>query len=130
MTDLEQARAYFEHDRFATESGAVIEEVADTYAVCTLALTDHHRNAMGNIMGGVLFMLGDFTFAVASNFGKPHTVSATSQITFLRAAKGDTLTARAELVRQGRTSVYYEVSITDSSGALVARMTASGSIVG
>lgn len=130
MNTLEEARAYFEHDRFATENGAVIEEVADTYAVCKLALTDHHRNAMGNVMGGVLFMLGDFAFAVASNLGKPHTVSATSQITFLRAAKGDTLTARAELVRQGRTSVYYEISITDGTGALAARMTASGSIVG
>lgn len=130
MNTLEEARAYFEHDRFATENGAVIDEVTNTYAVCSLTLTDHHRNAMGNVMGGVLFMLGDFAFAVASNFGKPHTVSATSQITFLRASKGNTLTARAELVRQGRTSVYYEVSITDGTDALVARMTASGSIVG
>lgn len=130
MNTLEEARNYFKNDHFATENGAVIAEIADTYAVCTLSLTDHHRNAMGNVMGGVLFMLGDFAFAVASNFGKPHTVSATSQITFLRAAKGDRLTARAELVRQGRSTVYYEISITDGTGALAARMTASGSIVG
>lgn len=130
MTALEQARDYFQNDRFATENGAVISEVVDTYAVCTLTLTDHHRNAMGNVMGGVLFMLGDFAFAVASNFGKLHTVSATSQITFLRAAKGDTLTARAELVRQGRATVYYEISISDNTGTLVARMTVNGSIVG
>lgn len=129
MTALEEARNYFQNDRFATENGAVIEEVADTYAVCSLSLTDHHRNAMGNVMGGVLFMLGDFAFAVASNFGKPNTVSATSQITFLHAAKGNRLTARAELVRQGRSTVYYEISIFDSTGTLIARMTASGSIV-
>lgn len=129
MSDLEKARAYFQRDRFATENGAVIAEVAESYAVCTLALTDHHRNAMGNVMGGVLFMLGDFAFAVASNFGKPHTVSATSQITFLQTSKGNTLTARAELVRQGRSAVYYEISITDDTGALLARMTASGTIV-
>ena len=130
MTALEEARNYFQNDRFATENGAVISEVADSYAVCTLCLTDHHRNAMGNVMGGAVFMLGDFAFAVAANFGQPHTVSATSQITFLRAARGDTLTARAELVRRGRSTVYYEISISDSTGTLVARMTASGSIVG
>lgn len=129
MNDLDKARAYFQKDRFATENGAVIAEVAEDHAVCTLTLTDHHRNAMGNVMGGVLFMLGDFAFAVASNFGKPHTVSATSQITFLRASKGNTLTARAELVRQGRSAVYYEISITDDTGALLARMTASGTVV-
>lgn len=129
MSDLENARAYFQNDRFATENGAVIAEVADTYAVCTLTLTDRHRNAMGNVMGGVLFMLGDFAFAVASNFGKKNTVSATSQITFLRTSGGSTLAARAELVRQGRSSVYYEISITDDTGALLARMTASGTVV-
>ena len=129
MSDLEKARAYFQKDRFATENGAVIAEVAENYAVCTLSLTDHHRNAMGNVMGGVLFMLGDFAFAVASNFGKPHTVSATSQITFLRSSRGNSLTARAELVRQGRSAVYYEISITDDTGALLARITASGTIV-
>ena len=130
MTKLDEARAYFKSDRFATENGAVIEAVGDHYAVCSLALTDRHKNAMGNVMGGAVFMLGDFAFAVASNFGKRPTVSTTSQITFLRCAKGDHLTARAELVREGRSTVYYEVSVTDSTGSLVARITASGSIVG
>lgn len=129
MTSLDQARAYFKGDRFATENGAVIDEVTDTYAVCSLTLNDRHRNAMGNVMGGVLFMLGDFAFAVASNFGKHPTVSTTSQITFLRPAQGNRLTARAERIREGRSTVYYEISVTDSLGRLVARITASGSIV-
>lgn len=130
MTALDEARTYFRQDHFATENGAVIAEVGNTYAVCTLTLTEHHRNAMGNVMGGAVFMLGDFAFAVASNFGKKHTVSTTSQITFLCASKGNILTARAEVVREGRSTVYYEISITDDTGALVARMTASGNIVG
>ena len=130
MNDLEAARDYFSRDRFATENGAVIREVGDTYAVCSLPLTDRHRNAMGNVMGGAVFMLGDFAFAVASNFRKRATVSTTSQITFLRAAKGGSLTARAELVKEGRTSVYYEVSVYDEPGNLVARLTASGQVVG
>ena len=130
MTKLEEARAYFQNDHFATENGAVIDELGDDYAICSLTLTDRHRNALGNVMGGVLFMLGDFAFAVASNFGKRPTVSTTSQITFLRAAKGEKLFARAELIRQGRSTVYCEVSVTDNQGTLAARLTASGSILG
>lgn len=130
MTKLEEARAYFNGDRFATENGAVITELGENYAVCTMKLEEHHRNAMGNVMGGAVYTLADFAFAVASNFGKKPTVSTTSQITYLRAARGDSLTARAEMVREGRTSVYYEISVTDATGALVARVTASGQIVG
>ena len=130
MTKLEEARAYFNGDRFATENGAVITEVGENYAVCTMKLMDHHRNALGNVMGGAVYTLADFAFAVASNFGKKPTVSTTSQITYLRAAKGDSLTARAEMVREGRTAVYCEISVTDATGTLVARVTASGQIVG
>jgi acyl-CoA thioesterase len=129
MTKLEEAQAYFANDRFATENGAVITELAEDHATCALTITPRHRNALGNVMGGALFMLGDFAFAVASNFGKSPTVSATSQITFLRAAQGEQIFARADLVRQGRSTVYYEISITDAAGTLCARMTASGSIL-
>lgn len=130
MKNIEEARSYFQNDHFATENGAVIEELGENYAVCSLQLTEHHRNALGNVMGGVLFTLADFSFAVASNFGKRPTVSTSSQITFLRAAKGNRLTARAEMIREGRTTVYYEISVFDEPGNLVARVTASGSIVG
>lgn len=130
MTKLEEARAYFAQDRFATENGAVIAEIGDDYAVCTMVLEPRHRNALGNVMGGAVFMLGDFAFAVASNFDKLPTVSTTSQITFLRAAKGNSLTARAQQVRAGRTSVYYEISVWDEPGNLVARITASGAVLG
>ena len=61
---LEEVRKLFEADRFATENGAVIEEIGDHYARCSLMLTDSHRNAMGAVMGGTYFMLADFAFAV------------------------------------------------------------------
>ena len=130
MYTLEEARAYFEQDRFATENGAKIAEIGEDYAVCTLNLEPKHRNALGNVMGGAIFMLGDFAFAVAANIGGRATVSTTSQITFLRAPRGNVLTARAERVRAGRSTVYYEISVTDEAGSLAARMTASGQIVG
>ena len=65
---LEGVRKIFEGDRFATENGAVIEEIGDHSATCSLLITDSHRNAMGAVMGGTYFMLADFAFAVAANW--------------------------------------------------------------
>ena len=80
----------------------------------------------GIIMGGAIFTLADFAFAVASNHEKLGTVSLNANITFLRASKGDKLIATAECVRDGRTTCYYRVSVTDNTGALIAEITTSG----
>lgn len=129
MTKLEEARAFFAGDRFATENGAEIQEIGEDFALCTMAITPHHLNAAGRVMGGAVFMLADFAFAVASNFGHPADVTTTSQITFLRASQGKMLYARSQEVRRGRTTVYYETSVTDDTGALIARVTAAGQVL-
>ncbi len=130
MHDLEQARAYFSHDRFATEcAGAVIREVRPGRAVCDLEIQPQHCNALGNPMGGVIFTLADFAFAVASNFQQPSTVSLTSQITYLSTAKGKTLIAEANAVRSGRSTCYYQIDVTDELGTQVACVTASGFVL-
>ncbi len=129
MTNLEEARAFFAGDRFATENGAVIDEIGKNYAVCSMKITPHHLNAAGRVMGGAVFMLADFAFAVASNFGHPADVTTTSQITFLRPSQGKMLYARSQEVRRGRTTVYYETSVTDDTGALIARVTAAGQVL-
>ena len=58
----------FEKDRFATENGAVIEEIGKNYAKCSINLTSRHKDGMGANMGGVYFTLADFAFAVATNW--------------------------------------------------------------
>lgn len=50
----------FEKDRFATFNGAVIDDVGDHYAKCSMTIEENHRNAMGAVMGGVYFTLADF----------------------------------------------------------------------
>lgn len=129
MTKLEEARAFFAGDRFATENGAMIDEIGEHYAICSMELTPHHLNAAGRVMGGAVFMLADFAFAVASNFGHPADVTTTSQITFLRPSQGKMLYAKSQELRRGRTAVYYETSVTDDTGALIARVTASGQVL-
>ena len=123
---LNEIRKIFEADRFATENGAVIEEIGDHSATCSLVITDSHRNAMGAVMGGAYFMLADFAFAVAANWEKMGCVSLRSDISFLGAAKGEKLIAKAVCIKDGRTTACYRVDVTDETGTLAATVTVTG----
>ena len=123
---LEEVRNIFKGDRFATENGAVIEEIGDHSAVCSLEITDSHRNAMGAVMGGTYFMLADFAFAVAANWEKMGCVSLHSDISFLGVARGNKLIAKAVCVKNGRSTACYRVDVTDEKGNLAATVTVTG----
>ena len=123
---LEQVRKFFEGDRFATENGAVIEDIGHHSATCSLVITESHRNAMGAVMGGTYFMLADFAFAVAANWEKMGCVSLRSDISFLGAAKGEKLIAKAVCLKDGRTTACYRVDVTDEYGNLAAAVTTTG----
>ena len=126
MKSLEEVRKFFDGDRFATENGARIDQIGHGSATCSLRITDSHRNAMGAVMGGTYFMLADFAFAVAANWETVGCVSLRSDISFLSAAKGETLTAKAQCVKDGKTTVCYRVDVTDDLGNLAATVTVTG----
>ena len=126
-SELEDAKAFFQDDRFATRTtGCEIIAVGDRYAKCALKIEDKHKNAAGNVMGGAIFTLADFTFAVASNYKQQLNVSTSSQITFLGRAKGTQLLAESRLIKDGRTTCFYEITIHDELGTLIALATISG----
>lgn len=129
-TSIEQIRARFQDDRFATENGVVIELAKEGLARCSMTLTEHHQNAVGAVMGGAVFTLADFAFAVASNWQGAVHVSRTCQITFLGTAKGGQLIATARRVKEGRQTCYYLVEVTDDLGSQVAYVTVDGFIKG
>ena len=131
MNTLEQAREYFSKDIFATEAtGIVITDVKERYARCELKIEPKHLNAGNQVMGGAIYTLADLTFAVAANSMGVHTVTASSNISFLTTCKGDILIAEANVIRDGRTSCVYEVRVKDNLGTLVAFVTVSGAHVG
>ena len=123
---LEEVRKLFEGDRFATENGAVIEEIGDHSAICSLTITDSHRNAMGAVMGGTYFMLADFSFAVAANWEKMGCVSLHSDISFLGTPKGKKLIAKAICIKNGKSTACYRVEVTDELENLTAIVTTTG----
>ena len=126
-SDLEEAREFFGGDFYATKAtGIVIEEVGDHYARCSMEITRNHQNAYGGVMGGATFTLADYTFAVASNFRQPQTVSVTSQINFIGMAKGTKLLSQSRLIKDGRTTCLYSIEIKDDLGNQVAFVTING----
>ena len=126
MKTIEEVRKIFEGDRFATENGAMIEEIGDHSATCSLMISDSHRNAMGAVMGGTYFMLADFAFAVAANWESMGCISLHSDISFLGAAKGNKLIATAACVKKGKSTSCYRIDVTDDLGNLTATVTTTG----
>lgn len=128
--NIEQVREVFSKDRFATENGAVIMEIGEHYAKCSMKLEARHRNAMGGVMGGVYFTLADFAFAVAANHEKMGVVAISSNISFLNSCKGEELYAEARCIKEGRTTCYYEVNVYDNTDRQVAAVVITGCHVG
>ncbi|NTU89136.1 MAG: PaaI family thioesterase [Actinobacteria bacterium] len=123
--ELDEVRAFFKGDRFATEvCGAVIEMAHKDYARCSFVITPEHLNANGSIVGGAIFTLADFALAVASNVGEPPTVSVSSHIDFMSSAKGKRLIAEAHADKSGSTLGFYRVDVSDELGTKVAKMEA------
>ena len=91
---IEEAREYFSRDRFATENGIVLDELDESHAVCSLEVSDRHRNAYGGVMGGAIFTLADFAFAAITNGCGEVTVAQQVSINYLAATKGGRLTAK------------------------------------
>ena len=121
---LEEVQRVFRNDRFATEAcGCRVVEASRGHAVCEFDITPGHRNEKGGVMGGAIFTVADLAFAVASNVGEPVTVSLSSSIEFMSAAKGEKLIATADVDKNGRTLGFYNCLVTDELGTPVARVT-------
>lgn len=127
MTLLEKTQKRFKDDRFATEvTGVRVVDVKESYALCELDLNPSHRNAVGGVMGGVIFTLADFAFAVAANTGAPETVSTHCDISFLNGVKGNVLRAETTCEKAGRRTCTYRITVMDDFNTKVAIVTISG----
>lgn len=115
MGNIEEARIMFSKDLYATKlSGIKIDEIGKDYAKCSMILTENHKNAYGGVMGGAIYTLADFAFAVASNYDKEQaSVSLSSQASFMSATKGAILFAEAKLLKDGKRNNFFEVTVTD-----------------
>ena len=139
MTDLTaKAIEVFRDDIFASKlTGITIDHVDESSTRCSLEVNPQHRNAKGAVMGGVLFTLADFAFAIAANTpdllmnidndNVPLSwVSSSANINFLSATKGDRLIATTQIIKRGIRQTVIQTTIGDNLGNTVALITSTG----
>lgn len=138
--ELEQVRVVFAKDRFATGAAGVVIDAAEappdgdksgvaSRVVCSMVLGEQHRNAYGGVMGGAIFTLADYVFAVATNAfcgDAGQTVAISGLVRYLAASKGTKLVATGRLLRAGRTTIFYDVDVADDMGKPIATVSFIG----
>ena len=130
MDNLKEAIRFFEGDIYATrQTGIEIVDARPGYAKCSLTIDERHKNATGSVMGGVMFTMADYAFAVAANLEHTPTVTQSSQITYLSPVRGKVLYAETEKIRSGRKTCFYKILISDDTGEDIAYVTVSGFVI-
>ena len=115
------------NDRFAANSGCLLEEIGDGYARASLVVTKEHLNAGGVCQGGAYFTLADIAIAAVMNSHGQLTFGIENNIVYVKSAKaGDRLTAVATEVMNHHKLPYVDVRITNQHGELCCIVTGIG----
>ncbi len=112
---------FFKHDRFAAAAGIETLEASRGYCRCKMAIGENHMNSVGVVHGGAIFTLADFAFAVASNSHGQLALAVQASISFLKSVSSGILYAEAHEVAEPTRLGWYDISVTDEIGDLVAR---------
>ena len=90
--DKKEVLEYFSHDRYAVDTTGIEILIAEKdHAKTRLKIRDGHLNADNNVMGGCIYTLADYTFAIAANVDNLPTCTLSSNIIFNAPARGDYL---------------------------------------
>ncbi len=107
-------------DAYAHQSGLEVLAADRGYAKVRLPVAPHTLNGHGNLHGGALFTLADYTAAIASNMFGEATMAVGGTISFLSAVREGSVVAEARTVKNGRRLKFMLVEIHDDTGKLVA----------
>ena len=114
-------REYFSRDTLAKHLGIALVEYRAGYARCEMRVGEHHLNGLGTALGGAIFSLADFAFAVACNSHGTVAVGVNTSMAFVNAAfPGMLLTAEAREESCSPRIGAYAVHVTSDTGDLVA----------
>ena len=121
----EQARQIVAHmmekDLFSQWLGIKIIDIKEGYSKIKITLRKEMINGFDVIHGGIAFSLGDSAFAFACNNRNNLSMALDTSINFTKATKpGDTLTAEAKELHNGRSTGLYLITIINQNGEQVA----------
>lgn len=110
-----------EHDLFSKWLGISLIEIREGYAKIKMTVRPEMINGFGIVHGGIAFSLADSAFAFACNNRNNLSVALDTGINFIKPVNvGDTLTAEALEMHNGRTTGLYHIEIKNQHDRVVA----------
>ena len=110
-----------EHDQFSKWLGIELIEIREGYCKIAMQVRDEMLNGLGIVHGGIAFSLADSAFAFACNNRNQLSVALDTSINFTKAVHpGDTLTAEANELHNGKSTGFYLINITNQHNERVA----------
>jgi acyl-CoA thioesterase len=101
-----------QHDKFSQWLGIEVLEVREGYSKIRMTVRDEMVNGFGIAHGGVAFSLADSAFAFACNNRNNLSVALDTAINFIKPVHtGDTLTAEAVEMHNGKSTGLYQITI-------------------
>jgi acyl-CoA thioesterase len=110
-----------DHDFFSQWMGIEVLEIREGYSRIKMVIRKEMVNGFGIVHGGIPFSMADSAFAFACNNRNNLSVALDVTISFTKAMHiGDTLTAEAKEVHNGRNTGVYLITITNQKEEHVA----------
>ena len=100
-----------------------IESHEEGKVVLKAELTESSLNPYGMAHGGFIFGLGDTAMGLAVYLSQKKAVTVSANIAYLKAAKGNYLTAEGKISKVGNKICFAEASIYNDKNEVVATMT-------
>ena len=101
---------------YAGYSGVIINDVEKDFATGSLKVKDEVLNPMGIVHGGAIFTLLDTVAGTLARFrsgSERLCVTSCSDIHYLKAIKEGTIHARAQILKEGKSTGIVTVKATD-----------------
>lgn len=119
LNTLENEEGFFKYNNYE------IVEATEENCIIKANITKNSLNPYNIIHGGLIFGLGDTIMGMlASKCGRP-AVTLNSTINYLKPGVGDYITAKGEVIKQGKTTCYIQAKIYDQSEKVIAVMDAN-----
>ena len=110
-----------EHDLFSQWLGISLVKIEEGYSKIKMTIRPEMINGFGIVHGGVAFSLADSCFAFACNKRNVLSVALDTSINFTKPVHvGDTLTAEAKEIHNGKSTGLYQTTIMNQNDHVVA----------
>lgn len=117
LAKFENSEGFYKHNNFQ-----VVEYKDEEYVILRAKLNKNSLNPYGFAHGGLIFGLGDTAMGILAKTTGRSAVTLNANISYLRPIKGKTMTAKATMLKNGKSIVYLKADIFNENNELSAVM--------